>query len=251
MKFTSLCKSILIPLFLPYSLFIGCSVVGAVVGGAVHPAREGRITSTLGLDSIEVGTAIRLVRFDRSALEGSFQGLVMYPGKLYARRYDTLVARSAYRGFVPGLNQKITLHSAGMSEEGSFKGIDRGELLFQPASEPDTVSVSLDDVDWLIASDSSRLEGTTIRKLVRDGTMPGREIILLESDNLEQKVPYESIDMVEVVRTRSGALPGFLAGAAVDIVVAVLVFSAEHEAESDCNRSTSGCNGNQTCTVSR
>jgi len=49
MKFRSVCKSILIPLLLPYSLFLGCSAIGAAVGGAVHPAREGRITSTLGL----------------------------------------------------------------------------------------------------------------------------------------------------------------------------------------------------------
>lgn len=173
MKFTSLCKSIFIPLFLPYSLFIGCSVVGAIAGGAIHPAREGRITSTLGLDSIDVGTPIRLVRFDHSAIKGSFGGLVPYPGKMYAHRYDTLIARSAYRGFVPKLNQKITLRSAGISEEGFFKGIDRGELLFQPASEADTISVSLDDLDWLMASDSSRLEGKTVRKLVREGSTPG------------------------------------------------------------------------------
>jgi hypothetical protein len=250
MKFTSFCKSILIPLFLPYSLFIGCSVVGAIAGGAIHPSREGKITSTLGLDSIDVGTPVRLVRFDHSSLEGSFRGLLVYPGKMYARRYDTLVAHSPYRGFVPKLNQKITLRSAGMSEEGFFKGIDRGELLFQPASESDTISVSLDDLDWLMARDSSRLEGKTVRKLVREGSMPGRELILLGMDNMEENVPYESIAMVEEVRTGSGALSGFLVGAAVDVVAAVLMFSAVHQAESDCNHTASGC-GNQNCSVAK
>jgi hypothetical protein len=249
MKFRSVCKSILIPLLLPYSLFLGCSAIGAAVGGAVHPAREGRITSTLGLDSIAVGTAIRLVRFDHISLEGTYGGLAMYPGRLYALRYDTLVARSAYRGFVPKLNQKIALRSAGISEDGFFKGIERGALLFQPASEPDTVSVSLEDVDWLMASDSSRLEGKTIRKLVRQGSIPGREIILLQTDNRGEHVPYESIEMVEVVRTGSGALTGFLVGAALDVVAAIIVIGAEQQSESDCNRSTSGCNGNQTCTA--
>lgn len=251
MKATSLCNRILIPLLLPYSLFIGCSVVGAVVGGAVHPAREGRITSTLGLDSIGIGTPVRLVRFDHSSLEGEYRGLATYPGKMYARRYDTMVARSAYRGFVPELNQKITLRADGISEEDFFKGIDRGEVLFQPASGPDTISVPLDELDWLMASDSSRLGGKTLRKLIRDESMPGRELIELESDNRGENVPYESIDMVEVVGTRSGALSGFLVGAAVDIVAAILVISAEQQAESDCNRSTSGCGGNHTCTVDR
>jgi hypothetical protein len=249
MKFTSLCKTILIPLCLPYSLFIGCSVVGAVVGGAVHPAREGRITSTLGLDSIEIGTQISLVRFDRSTLEGSYKGLAVYPGKLYLRTYDTAVARSRYRGFVPKMNQKITLWSASRSEEGFFKGIDRGELLFQPALESDTEAVSLDEIDYLQASDSARLAGKTARKLVRDGTMPGREVIMLESNNLEERVPYESIEMVEVVRSGSGALAGFLAGAAVDLIAAVLVISAENQAEADCNRTAAGC-GSQSCTTS-
>ena len=47
MKFITLCKRILIPLFLPYSLFIGCSVVGAVVGGASRPALEGHVTALI------------------------------------------------------------------------------------------------------------------------------------------------------------------------------------------------------------
>jgi hypothetical protein len=249
MKITTLCKRILIPLFLPYTLFIGCSVVGAIAGGASHPAREGKITSTLGLDSIDRGTDIRLVRFDRTVLEGTFNGLEVYPGKMYARTYDTLVARCSYKGFIPGLNQRITLKSLERLEEGYFKGIDRGQVLFQPESDSDTLAVSLDEIEWLQASDSSRLNVRMAKKLVREGSMPGREIILLEVNREERHVPYESIEMVEVRGTGSGALTGFLIGAAVDITAVILIVSAERESEAECNRTASG-SGNQSCTSS-
>lgn len=250
MKVSSLFKSFLIPLFLPYSLFIGCSVVGAVIGGVSSPSRPGRVTSSLGLDSIIEGTEIQLVRFDRSTLDGSFKGLFLYPGKLYARTYDTLVGQSAYRGFIPELNQRITLTSAAGSYEGFFKGIDRGELLFLPVAETDTVSISLEDIDVIQASDSLRLEGKTARKLVRDGTMPGRRIILLEVGRQVVNVPFESVELVQLKGSSSGALTGFLAGAAVDVTVILLVAAAQNQAESDMNRAASGC-GNQSCTTVR
>jgi hypothetical protein len=250
MKLSALCKSILIPLCLPYTLFIGCSVVGAVVGGISQPAREGKITSSLGLDSISLGTDIQLVRFDRSTLDGSYKGLEVYPGKLYARTYDTLVARSAYSGFVPKLNQKVTLRSAGRSEEGFFKGIDRGELLFQSALDADTIAVSLEDIEWIQSSDSSRLAGNTARKLVRDGSMPGRRVILLEVDRHDQTVPYESVELVIVKSRSSGVLTGFLVGAAVDVTLLIIAATAANEVDSDCHRSASGCNNNsQSCST--
>lgn len=208
------------------------------------PAREGKTTSALGLDSIEPGTEIQLVRYDRVTLTGSYIGLAVIPGKLYALTYDTLVARSAYRGFVPNLNQKITLRSAGRSEEGFFKGVERGEILFQPASGSDTVEVSLDDIDWLQASDSLRLRGTTAWKLIRDGSMPGRQVIQLEVNHEVQNVPYESVEIVLVKSTSSGAMAGFLIGAAVDITALIIAASVAH----DCNQTTeSAAHDTQSC----
>ena len=236
MKCTSLCKRILIPLFLPYTLFTGCSVLGAVAGAKSDRSREVKTTSSLGLDSIDVGTPIRLVKYDRDTLEGSFNGIAVYPGKLYAFTYDTLVARSSFKGFVPKLNQRITLRSAGRADDGFFKGIDRGELLFQPVSESDTIAVFLDEIDWLQASDSLRLDGKTTRMLVRNGSMLGRRVVLLESRRAEELVPYETIENVEVLLppSRSGLFKGFLAGAAVDIVLAVMLSNADCKSSSGC-----------------
>jgi hypothetical protein len=87
-------------------------------------------------------------------------------------------------------------------------------------------------------------------KLVRAGNMPGRHVILLGSDNEELRVPYESIEIVDVGPSKSGAFTGFLIGAAVDITALILLVSAERSTEADCNRSASGC-GNQTCALSK
>jgi hypothetical protein len=247
MKFRSVSSRFILPLFLPYSLFIGCSVIGTIAGGASQPAREGKVTSTLGLDSIAVETDVQLVRYDRNVLEGTFKGLALYPGKMYARIYDTAVARSAYRGFIPKLNQEIMLRAGGTSDAGYFKGIDRGELLYQPSSGADTVGVPLDELDWLQASDSLRLEGRTARKLVRDGSLPGRRVIQLEISRETRNVPYESIEIVQVKARGSGAMTGFLVGAAVDLTVVALLVISANQAESDCNRTASGCGSNQSC----
>jgi hypothetical protein len=248
MKLTSLCKNILVPLCLPYSLFIGCSVIGAIAGGASHPAREGRITSTLGLDSIHTGAEVQLLRFDRSTVEGTYRGLALYPGKQYVRLYESHVARSAYRGYVPELNQRILLRSSGMSEQGFFEGIDRGNLLFQPDPGSDTVEVSVEDVEWLQASDSLHLQGKILRKLVRDGSMPGRRVIQIEAGGEMMNVPYESIEIVQLRGEGSGALAGFLIGAAVDLTAVILIVDAEQKSESDCNNSVTSCS-NSTCTT--
>jgi hypothetical protein len=247
MRFRSVCSRIIIPLFLPYSLFIGCSVIGTIAGGASQPAREGRVTSTPGLDSIALETDVQLVRYDRSVLEGTFKGIALYPGKMYARIYDTAVSRSAYRGFIPKLNQEIMLRAGGTSDAGFFKGIDRGEILYQPSSGSDTVGVPLDDLEWLQSSDSLRLDGRTARKLVRDGSLPGRRVILLEIGREVRNVPYESVEIVQVKARGSGALTGFLIGAAVDLTVVALLVVSANQAESDCNRSASGCDNNQSC----
>ena len=206
-------------------------------GGAATPAREGKTTSTLGLDSISEGTEIRLIRFDRSAQDGIYRGLQVISGKLYARTYDTLVARSPYRGYVPQLNERVTFGHAEITEAGFFKGVDRGELLFQPSSGEDTLGIVPEDIDWIRSSDSLRMEGRTVRKLVHNGSMPGRRVIELEIDHAMMHVPYESIEIVQIVPRGSGALAGFLIGAAVDLTAIILVVSAERQTEADCNSS--------------
>ena len=246
MKFSSLCKNILIPLCLPYSCFIGCSVIGAIAGGAGSPAQEGKITSTLGLDSINTGTKVQLLRYDRVSVEGIYRGLVLYSDRLYARTYEARVSRSAYPGYIPELNQKILLRSSGIEEQGFFKGIDRGNLLFQPDPGEDTVEVSADDVEWLRASDSLRMQGGILRRLVRDGSMPGRRVIQLEEGGGIQNVPYESLEIVRIQGKGSGALTGFLIGAAIDLTVIILFVDAERQSESDCNNTASSC-GNSRC----
>lgn len=246
MKFSSLCKNVLVPLCLPYSCFIGCSVIGAIAGGASSPAQEGRITSTLGLDSINTGTEVQLLRYDRGSVEGIYRGLALYSGRTYAHDYEARVSRSAYMGYVPELNQKILLRSSGIEEQGFFKGIDRGNLLFQPDPGEDTVEVSADDVEWLQASDSLRMPGKILRRLVRDGSMPGRRVIQLEAGGGISNIPYESIEIVQMKGKGSGALTGFLIGAAVDLTVIILFVDAERQSESDCNSTASSC-GNSRC----
>ncbi|HTY57764.1 MAG TPA: hypothetical protein VMF59_03065 [Bacteroidota bacterium] len=244
MKLSALCNRILIPLFLPYALFIGCSVVGAVVGGASRPALEGHVTSTLGLDSIVLGTEVQLVMYDRVTIEGEYGGLVVYPGKLYADRYASTVSHAAYRGFIPGLEQRVTLRETGGSFEGYFKGVDRGAILFQPDAGSDTVIVSPEDVVGFRASDSLSVDGKSVRRLIRDGTMIGRRVITLHVGNADQMFPYESVEVVLVKGHASGMLTGFLIGAVVDVTALILAASAE----SDCQHGTSDAvNRSQSC----
>jgi hypothetical protein len=181
-------------------------------------------------------------------VEGTYRGLALYPGKQYVRLYESHVARSAYRGYVPELNQRILLRSSGMSEQGFFEGIDRGNLLFQPDPGSDTVEVSVEDVEWLQASDSLHLQGKILRKLVRDGSMPGRRVIQIEAGGEMMNVPYESIEIVQLRGEGSGALAGFLIGAAVDLTAVILIVDAEQKSESDCNNSVTSCS-NSTCTT--
>jgi hypothetical protein len=244
MNFSTLCKRILIPLFLPYSLFIGCSVVGAVVGGATRPSLEGRVTSSLGLDSIALGTGVQLVRYDRVTLDGEYSGLVLYPGKLYADRYASLTSHAASGGFIPGLNQRITLQETGGAYEGYFRGIDRGGVLFQPVAGSDTVLIPSEDVVGIQASDSLRMDGKSVRALIRDGTMPGRRMISIRVNDAEQMVAYESVEVVIVKGHSSGALTGFLIGAVVDVTAIVLTATTV----SDCQHGTDDAiNSSQHC----
>ncbi len=252
MNSSAFCKRILLPLFLPYSLFIGCSAVGAIIGGASRPARDDRVTTRLGLDSISLGTEIQLVRFDKNTLEGEYKGLALYRPRLYATTYDTAVARSSYRGFIPGLDQRITLRAAGKVDEVYFKGIDRGEVLFQPVSGRDTLAVAAEVVESLEASDSLPMQGWALRNLIRDGTMPGRRVILLGGNLGDQTVPYESIEIVLLKGNSSGAMTGFLIGAAVDVTVLIIAAITVNQAESDCNNTATGCmSSSQNCSGSR
>jgi hypothetical protein len=78
--------------------------------------------------------------------------------------------------------------------------------------------------------------------------MPGRRVIQLEAGGAMENVPYESIEIVQLRREGSGALAGFLIGAAVDLTVVILLVDAEQKSESDCNNSATSCS-NSTCTT--
>ena len=201
--------------------FQGCSLLGYVIGAESRPAREGGTTSTLGLESVEMGTRIRLHKYDQTTVEGSYRGHTTYPGKMYALWFDTLVARSAYKGFVPKLNQRITLRSAGRDDIGYFRGIERGGILFQALAGKDTAIVALDEFEWTQDSDSSRLDSRTVRKLVRNGSIPGRQLILLQNQQGEELIPYETVENVEVLPRKSGGWAGFLVGAIPDALILI------------------------------
>jgi len=236
------CKRILLPLFLPYTLFIGCSAVGMLAGSIGSPARDGRVTARSGLDSIPLGTEVNIVRFDRKSFHGEFAGLHPLPPRMYSRAYDTLAAQSAYARMIPKLGQQVTIVTIDGADSGSFRGVMMGEVTYQPPAGLDTVGVPLEEIRWIQAGDSLRLEGSVLRKLVRAGTIPGRTIALMNIDNAQVFIGYETVDIVETMPKSSGALTGFLIGAAVDLTVAILIVSSMNSAESDCKSSQSSCN---------
>jgi hypothetical protein len=220
MRYSQLCKTILIPLLLPYTLFTGCSLVGYVVGASTRPALVGMTARATGLDSIDMGRTIRLHTYDRKVFEGSYKGRTTFPGKSYTLWFDTIVARSGYQGFVPKLNQRITLRFAGRDDVGYFRGIDRGGILFQSLTGKDTAVVALDAFEWIQETDSLRLDSKTASKLVRNGSIPGKQVVLVENRSGEELVPYETIERVDVLPQPSGGIAGLLIGGIADGVAA-------------------------------
>jgi hypothetical protein len=216
MRYSQLCKMILIPLLLPYTLFTGCSLVGYVVGASTRPALEGMTARATGMDSIDMGRTIRLHTYDHKILEGSYKGRTTFPGKSYTLWFDTLVARSGYQGFVPKLNQRITLRFAGRDDVGHFRGIDRGGILFQALTGKDTAVVALDAFEWIQQTDSLRLDSKTASTLVRNGSIPGKQVVLIQNRRGEELVPYETIERVEVLPQPSGGMAGLIIGAIGD-----------------------------------
>jgi len=238
------CKRVLLPLFLPYSLFIGCSVVGLVAGSMTSPSRPGHTTVRAGLDSLRPGTDVNLVLYNRQSFRGDFERLVIIPPKVYGRIYDTVTAKTNYARVIPVRGHAVTVVSATGVDSGAFAGVALGELMIRPANRPDTVGVPLEDVRWIQSGDSTRMEGSLFLRLVRNGTIPGQYLVVLTADHVVVDVGYETVDFVEVMPQSSGAMTGFLVGAAIDLTVVILAVASADRAESDCNSQATACNSN-------
>jgi len=252
MSFGKFCTRILVPLCLPYSLFIGCSVIGLIAGSATSPSHPGRYTVRGGLDSLAPGTDVNIVLYDRTSYQGKFAEVARIPPRLYRRIYDTVTARSSLARLIPRLGQTVTVYSTGGKDSGSFAGVSLGQVLVRTMDGLDTVGVPLDDVAWILISDSLRLEGHLFLKHVHAGTIPGMYVVRLNPDQNVITVGYETVDIVEILPQSSGALTGFLIGAAVDVTVIILAVAAENKAESDCNSQATACNKNSSdCGSSR
>ncbi|HUI11254.1 MAG TPA: hypothetical protein VL221_13070 [Bacteroidota bacterium] len=190
-----------------------------------------------GLDSLSRGTGVNLVLYDRRSFRGDFVQLAPIPNRIYQKTYDTVIAKARYSRLIPRLGQHVVIFSQTGADSGEFAGISLSEALVQPANRPDTVGVPLDEIRWIQSADSNRLDGNVLLKLVHAGSIPGRYDVQLEVDHGIVDVEYERVDLVEVMPTSSGALAGFLVGAAVDLTAAILIMSAERDAESDCGSS--------------
>jgi len=251
MSFGKFCTRILVPLCLPYSLFIGCSVVGLIVGSASSPSRPGRYTVRAGLDSLAPGTDVNIVLYNKTSYQGKFAELARIPPKLYRRIYDTVTAKSSLAPLIPRLGQTVTVYSTGGKDSGSFAGVSLGQVLLRTMDGLDTVGVLLDDVAWIQVSDSLRLEGPRFVKHVHAGTIPGMYVVRLGKDQDMITVGYETVDLVEILPRSSGALTGFLVGAAIDATVLIIACENAERSRSDCGSGSPTYNNSADCGSSR
>ena len=228
-------KALAIVLFLPYLQFLGCTIIGGLIGRGIDDSKpDYEAYPKIQLITTKAGTEISLVRRDTTVIEGEFLGIMKRSNEQYILVYNDAINRSTYTGYIPNLGEPASIRTSKLSREGIFLGIDADQVLMQFQQEEPT-RIRLDSVEEIKGSEGQLLPGADLRELSYSGNIPGLTYIAMSVEGQDVSVSYESVKTLRVPTSKHAATIGFGIGLVADVVVVVLFINAMDDLEeSNC-----------------
>jgi hypothetical protein len=232
-------KSLCLILFLPYLQFLGCTLIGGLIGrGIDNSTPDYEIYPKAILASTDPGTEITLVRHDTSLINGEFLGLRKRSDEQYPMVYKDAISRSTYIGYVPTPGESATLRTSGMSHEGVYLGIDVDQVLMQCQLETPS-RFRLDSVLEIRGPEGRLISGADLRELSQSGTIPGFTTIAISFEGGDLHLSYESVRTFRIHPSKNAAAIGFGVGLLADVAVVAILVASMNQMNDDCNKKQS------------
>ena len=154
--------------------------------GAPGPASaESRVIPAGKAILLELGTPLKLILRDGSALEGRFLGRTLLDSALYAPRF---AARAPSSPFALGETLHVSLHD-GRELTAPFSGYGELALLLRSPDGPQPLRVPFESASAIRRANGDSVEASALARAFRANTLPSAEALVLE-----QRLPMVPAD---------------------------------------------------------
>ena len=208
---------------------MGCCLIGAGIGAASDASKpdEEAVVPLSNIAALERGDSISVTRRDSSALKGKYAGVDTASTLEYAEWYKQRMDSSTSAMFMPSVGDNLTIVTGGTRHnEGQARliGFDPGVIRVQVNGIPKPAQVRLDTgyKSYIYFGQGKGLAGETLQQYMNAGEIPFMSRALIARDRDTIRIPFDQISQIHQKVSKSGALNGFIYGAAIDVVVVVI-----------------------------
>jgi hypothetical protein len=211
--------------------FCGCSVIGLGIGAwsdsrkpnnAIFPGWE--------LEKVKPGQKVILLLRDGNQVKGKFVDLEKMGEKEYAETYQKLVEQKPDGVVLPAIGDTVSIIEKFEKKLNcEFFGFDFDHITVREMGRNLISQINLNNVKKIEQSDGSVVDETTLKRLLFEGKIPLRSFIVLENESGNTKNKIENVKEIQIPVKKNGKLRGFLIGAAIDVVVIIVVIKLASE----------------------
>ncbi|MCG3157763.1 MAG: hypothetical protein DKINENOH_04399 [bacterium] len=217
----------------------GCSIIGLTIG-AISDSRRSSAVTIPGwqVETLKAGSRIEALLWEGSSVTGKYTGIELMPLNQYDAIYSEALARLPEGIHFPGRGDTIIMTFATHVPEtpettvtGQLSRLELGNIrvVQNRTGTSSIVGWRLSELLHLSDQKGNHFTGETVRDLIGHGKIPVRSALALSEGGEKRLIAANQVQEIHVLPAKkSGALTGFLVGAAIDAVVLIAAASADY-----------------------
>jgi hypothetical protein len=220
-----------IGLLLPPVLFLGCSLVGLVIG----PAADAELDDLRPtFRQLPPGTPISVILGENVEVSGRYMGVKDKSPEMYLREYESALRSLKTDTPVPLPGDSLRVRRAAAPEvtiRGRFLGVDPGVLLLSLHPRGNPARLPIETLLDLTTDEGGEIDLPTLRDCMKGELLPYRmETILIKGETDTTRIPFSSVVKITEGVAGMGKWTFFTVGLVIDIaVVGVMIAKANKE----------------------
>jgi hypothetical protein len=209
--------------------FCGCSAIGLGIG-ALSDSKKPNQVPGWEVEKVQPGKTVTLVLRDSSQIKGKFIGLEKLQDQEYAETYNQIRELKPDGVVLPKLDDTVSITTeAGKKFEGEFFGFDEGYIPVRIIGRNITNQISINNIKRIEQREGNAISKTMIEKLLTDGRIPSRSMIVMKNELGKTRTKIEKISQIQNPVKKNGKWIGLGIGAAIDAAVLIVLHNYSHE----------------------
>jgi len=207
--------------------FSGCSVTGLIIGAVSDDAKPDEYTfSPSGLDSLEQGSTVEVLRIDSSTISGHYERKGIVPPEEYRMRYEEFLHSLPVGTSLPVLGDSVLILTNERYRHRTYRGrlldFDKRVVRVHETGRTAPTVLRMDAVDTLFHA-TTVVAGDALRYHLNNGDIPCAGALVVTNEEGIKTIPVTDVLNVRQAVSKRGALTGLLVGAAIDVMVAAII----------------------------